>query len=141
MRRAVAQGTFDILHPGHLHYLREAAATADRLHVIVARAENVTHKPAPVLPGAQRVEMVAALDPVDDARLGHPADIFVPIKEIEPDVIVLGHDQHHDPDALRDALGERGIDCDVVRASAREASPGELLSTGRIVDQILDRRG
>ena len=142
MTRVVAQGTFDILHPGHLHYLEDAAAMGQALHVIVARSENVTHKEPPVLPDRQRVEMVDALDPVDEARLGHSEDIFVPIEEIDPDVIVLGHDQHHDEEAIADALATRGIDCDVRRASAREAKyDGELLSTGRIIDRILQRRG
>jgi FAD synthetase len=142
MRRVVAQGTFDILHPGHVHYLEDAASMGEELHVIVARADNVTHKPSPILPGHQRVEMVEALDPVDHARLGHPEDIFVPIEDIEPAVIALGHDQHHDDDAIREALAERGIDCEVVRASARDPREDrELLSTGDIVDRILDERG
>jgi FAD synthetase len=140
--RVVAQGTFDILHPGHLHYLREAKAMGDELHVIVARSTNVTHKPAPVVPGPQRVEMVGGLDPVDHARLGHPQDIFVPIEDIEPAIIALGHDQHHDDDAIEAAAAERGIDLAVRRASAREPTEGEeLLSTGRIIDRILDERG
>jgi FAD synthetase len=142
VRRVVAQGTFDILHPGHYHYLREAKALGDELHVIVARHENVTHKQPPVLAGRQRRDMVAALDVVDEARLGHPEDIFVPIREIDPDVIVLGHDQHHDEAALHDALVGRGLDCDVTRASARDpAYDDELLSTGDIVERILDHRG
>ena len=140
--RVVAQGTFDILHPGHLHYLREARAMGDELHVIVARRENVTHKSPPVLADRQRRDMVAALDVVDVARLGHPDDIFVPIHEIDPAVIVLGHDQHHDEEALRAALDARELDCEVARASAREpAYDGELLSTGDIVDRVLDERG
>ncbi|MEF8782274.1 MAG: adenylyltransferase/cytidyltransferase family protein [Haloarculaceae archaeon] len=141
MRRVVAQGTFDILHPGHVHYLREAAAMGDRLHVIVARSPNVTHKPDPVVPAAQRVEMVAALDPVDEARKGHPEDIFVPIEEIEPDVIALGYDQHHDEDAIGEAVAARGIDCELRRASARERRDDELLSTARIIEKIVDERG
>jgi len=139
--RAVAQGTFDILHPGHVHYLQDAASHADELHVIVARKDNVTHKAPPVLSDRQRVEMVGALGVVDHARLGDPDDIFVPIEEIEPDVIVLGYDQHHDAEGIRAALAERGIDCQVKRATPREDHPDELLSTGRIVDRILDRRG
>lgn len=138
--RVVAQGTFDILHPGHLHYLEDAAAMGDELHVIIARSDNVTHKAPPVVPDEQRREMVAALDPVDDARLGHPSDIFVPIEEIEPDVIALGYDQHHDDEALAEALAERGIDAEVRRATAREMDDDYLLSTGRIIDRILRER-
>jgi len=141
-RRVVAQGTFDIVHPGHVHYLCEAASHGDELHVIVARRRNVSHKDPPVLPDRQRCDVVAALDPVDHAHLGHPRDFLVPIEEIDPAVIVLGHDQHHDADAVRDALAGRAIDCEVRRASAlSERYSGELLSTGRIVDTILDARG
>ncbi|PSP89403.1 FAD synthase [Halobacteriales archaeon QS_4_66_20] len=141
MSRVVAQGTFDILHPGHVHYLQDARSMGDTLHVIVARQSNVTHKPDPVVPGPQRVEMVAALDPVDHARLGHPEDIFVPIEEIDPDVIALGYDQHHDAEAIESQLAERGIDCEVQRASARERSADELLSSGEIIERILAERG
>lgn len=141
MKRVVAQGTFDILHPGHVHYLSEAAALGDELHVILARSTNVTHKPGPVIPDDQRVEMVEALEPVDHARLGHPEDIFVPIEDIEPSFIVLGHDQHHDAAAIEDELAERGIDCEVRRASARERDGEELLSSGDIIDHIIDQRG
>jgi len=138
--RVVAQGTFDLLHPGHVHYLSEAASMGDELHVIVARDENVTHKPSPIIGGDQRVEMVEALEPVDHARLGHPEDIFVPIEDIGPTVIALGHDQHHDVAGIETALAERGIDCEVVRASGREADSEELLSTGRIIQRIIERR-
>ena len=142
MRHVVAQGTFDLLHPGHVHYLRDARLMGDKLHAVVARQSNVTHKPDPVIPGPQRVEMVSALEPVDHARLGHPEDIFVPIEEINPDVIALGYDQHHDIDAIESQLADRGIDCDVRRASARErTSENELLSSGEIVEKILAERG
>jgi len=140
MTVVVAQGTFDILHPGHVHYLSDAAAMGDRLHVIVARGENVTHKPKPILSDGQRRRMVEALDVVDEAHLGHPEDIFVPIERIGPDVIVLGYDQHHDEEGLQSALRSRGIDSRVERASARDTPADELSSTGRIVDRIVERR-
>lgn len=142
MTRAIAQGTFDILHPGHVHYLKDAASYGDELHVIIARRENVTHKAKPVLADQQRRDMVAALDIVDEAHLGDTEDIFVPIERIDPDYVVLGHDQHHDEDGIQAALDDRGIDCEVRRASAREKRyDDELLSTGRIVDRILAERG
>ena len=142
MTRVVAQGTFDLLHPGHVHYLEDAAAHGDELHAIVARRTNVTHKPAPVLCARQRRDMVAALDVVDEAHLGDPADVFVPIERLDPDVIVLGFDQHHDEADIADALADRGIDCRVERASGREPKyEDELLSSGDIVDRILRERG
>jgi FAD synthetase len=138
----VAQGTFDLLHPGHLHYLAEAAGMGEELHVIVARESNVTHKAPPIVPERQRREMVAALEPVDEARLGHPEDIFVPIEELRPDVIALGYDQHHDVAGIERALAERDIDCEVRRAGKREPrSYEELLSSGQVVERILDERG
>ncbi|MDS0282998.1 adenylyltransferase/cytidyltransferase family protein [Haloarcula onubensis] len=141
MRRVVAQGTFDLLHPGHVHYLSDAAAMGEELHVIIARSGNVTHKEPPVVPDEQRREMVAALKPVDEAHLGHPEDIFVPIERIDPDIIALGYDQHHDEQRLQAALGERGIDCEIRRASALDRNdPDRLLSTGRIIDRILAER-
>ena len=142
MTRVVAQGTFDLLHPGHVHYLSDAAAMGEELHVIIARAENVTQKEPPVIPDEQRREMVAALKPVDEAHLGHPEDIFVPIERIDPDIIALGYDQHHDEERLHAALAERGIDCDIRRASPLDRDdPDRLLSTGRIIDQIVAERG
>ncbi|MXR42742.1 adenylyltransferase/cytidyltransferase family protein [Halobaculum sp. WSA2] len=141
-RIALAQGTFDILHPGHLHYLEDAAARGDELHVIVARRENVTHKSKPVCPDRQRRDMIDALEIVDEAHLGHPEDLFVPVREIGPDVIVLGFDQHHDESAIADALAAEGIDAEVARATGREPRyEGELLSTGDIVDRLLRERG
>jgi FAD synthetase len=141
MRRVVAQGTFDLLHLGHLQYLSDAKSMGDRLHVIIARSENVTHKAKPVVPDRQRRAMVEALDPVDEARLGHTDDFFVPIREIDPDLIVLGHDQHHDEERLAERLDGEGIDCDVARAPPRDPDDDEeILSTGRIIDRICDRR-
>jgi FAD synthetase len=141
MKRVVAQGTFDILHPGHVHYLREASSMGEELHTIVARSENVTHKSGPVIPDKQRVEMVSSLKPVDEARLGHPDDIFVPIEDIDPAVIVLGHDQHHDADAIQQELDARGIDCEVTRASKHDPEyDDELLSSRGIIERIVARR-
>ncbi|MFW5937604.1 MAG: adenylyltransferase/cytidyltransferase family protein [Halanaeroarchaeum sp.] len=142
MKRVVAQGTFDIIHPGHVHYLSDAAAMGDELHVIIARRENVTHKEAPILPNRQRRDVVAALDVVDEAHVGHETDIFVPIEAIDPDVIALGYDQHHEVDEIQAKLDERGIDSTVRRASGREPNyDGEILSTHEIIERIVDERG
>lgn len=138
-RIVVAQGTFDILHPGHVHYLEESAKLGDHLEVIVARRTNVDHKRPPILPAVQRRKMVAALAAVDHARLGHPSDIFVPIEDIDPDVITLGFDQHHDPSAIKSELDHRGIECEVERIGPYEDAHDGLFSTREIIEAILER--
>ncbi len=138
----VAQGTFDLLHPGHIHYLEQAASMGETLVVIVAQPTNVDHKEAPICAARQRRDVVASLAVVDEAILGDEEDIFAPIERIEPDVIALGHDQHHDPCAIEAELERRGIDCAVRRASGREPRDDEeLLSTRLIIERILKRRG
>jgi len=137
--RVLATGTFDILHPGHLHYLEESAKLRDELHVIVSREDRIDHK-SPVVPEEQRREMVGALEPVDEARLGSEESIFVPLEDIRPDVITLGHDQHYDEEDLRDQLSERGFNADVVRVSKREEGEEEIFSTSRIIERIFEER-
>jgi len=141
VRKVLATGTFDVLHPGHVHYLRESAAEGDQLVVIVARGSMVSHKNPPVVPEEQRREMVEALGVVDDAVLGSDDSIFEPLYDIRPDIVTLGHDQHYDEDDLRDGLRERGFGADVVRVSGREENEDEILSTSGIVERILDERG
>ncbi len=55
IRRVVATGTFDLLHPGHIYYLEESKKLGDELWVIVARDMNVKHKPRPIIPEEQRL--------------------------------------------------------------------------------------
>lgn len=141
MTRVVAQGTFDILHPGHIHYLSEAKAMGDELHVIIARRSNVTHKEPPVLSNRQRRDVIEALEMVDAAHVGDETDIFAPIETLKPDIIALGFDQHHDVASIRASLRERGLDCQVERVSGREPRyEDEILSTGDIIDRIIERR-
>lgn len=137
LKRVVATGTFDILHPGHLYYLEESKKFGDELHVIVARDENVRHKPKPVIPEGQRLRMVNALKPVDFARLGDLIDMYRPIEDINPAVITLGFNQHFDEDRLRQELGDRGLYPEVVRIGSYA---GERFCSSRIiVSQVLER--
>ena len=136
MTRILATGTFDILHPGHLFYLSQAAALGDELYVIVARASMIKHKPKPILPDEHRLEMVQALKLVDRAVLGSETNIFEPLYEIMPDIIALGFDQYFNIENLKKELVDRGVAADVVRVE--ETNSGRLRSTRRIIDLILD---
>ncbi len=139
VRRVVATGTFDIIHPGHIYYLEESGKLGNELHVIVARDANVRHKPRPVIGEAQRLRVVRALRMVDSARLGHETDMFRPVEEIDPAVITLGFNQHFSEDELAKALRERGIGAEVVRIGEYTGDP--CSSTRKIIDRILETRG
>ncbi|WP_202320097.1 adenylyltransferase/cytidyltransferase family protein [Archaeoglobus neptunius] len=138
-RRVVATGTFDIIHPGHITFLREAKKLGDELIVIVAREKNVKHKPKPVVPEEQRRRVVEAIKYVDRAILGDENDMFRPIMELKPDVIVLGHDQHFDEKWLVDELKKRNLNCEVVRIKVREDC--EFCSSHRIIERVLEKYG
>ena len=137
MIRVVATGTFDILHPGHLYYLEESRNLGDELVVIVARDTNVKHKPRPILPEDQRLRVVRALRPVDQARPGDLHDMFRPIEELRPGIITLGFNQHFDEEHLRKRLRERGLDAEVVRIPGYT---GSLASSSKIIERILNTR-
>ncbi|MDI6859607.1 MAG: FAD synthase [Methanocellales archaeon] len=139
MTKVLATGTFEILHPGHLTYLRCAKALGDELIVIVARDKMIKHKRAPVVPEEQRLEMVQSLSIVDRAILGSERDIFEPLYEIKPDVIALGHNQCFDADELTGQLRKRGLEAKVVRIE--EFNPGELCGCGKIVEKIIEKYG
>jgi FAD synthetase len=137
MTRVVATGTFDLLHPGHIYYLEESRKLGDELFVIVARDANVKHKPRPVIPEEQRRTMVASLRAVDHAVLGDPVDMFRPIREIRPDVITIGFNQHFDTELLVRQLAEQSLDARVVRIT--RCPEGALCSSRLIVSEILRR--
>jgi Glycerol-3-phosphate cytidylyltransferase (EC 2.7.7.39) len=138
LKKVVATGTFDLLHPGHLFYLTESRRLGDELYVIVARDKNVKHKPPPILPEGQRLQMIGALKPVDHAQLGDMHDMFCPIEEIRPAIITLGYNQHFDEKELEAALRSRGLSCRLVRIGRYEGD--EYASSRAIVERILHIR-
>ena len=135
----VATGTFDIIHPGHIRFLEEARKLGDELVVIVARERNVRHKPKPVIPEEQRRRVVEAIKYVDKAILGDEEDIFKPIEELKPDVIVLGYDQHFDERWLEKELKKRKLNCKVVRITVKEECG--FCSSHVIIEKILEKYG
>lgn len=139
MKRVLATGTFDLLHPGHIFFLEEAKKLGDELYVIVARDSKIEHKPRPIVPEKQRAKMIAALKIVDHAILGSENDIFEPLKKIQPDVIALGHDQVFDSDKLKEELAKRGFKPEIVRIKKSESC--EFCSSGSIIKEILKRNG
>jgi FAD synthetase len=138
MTRVLATGTFDILHPGHILYLRKAKELGDELFVIVSRDSMIQHKSKPILPEQQRLQVVEALEMVDHAELGSERDIFEPLTLIKPDIIALGFDQYFDENKLQEDLEKRHIPSKVIRLPYHDS--GTLSSTENIIRAIIKRR-
>lgn len=136
-KKVLVGGVFDILHPGHVFFLRKAREMGDQLVVVVARDKTVIKEKGrkPIIPEDQRREMVEALKPVDMAILGQEEKMET-IKMVKPDLIVLGHDQMVDENKLREELVKHGLDCRVVRL--RETYSCHLSSTSQILRQVAD---
>ncbi|MEM3342122.1 MAG: adenylyltransferase/cytidyltransferase family protein [Thermoplasmata archaeon] len=136
MTRVMATGVFDLLHAGHLHYLREAKKLGDELWVVVATDATVRKfKHEPILKEASRLELVSELKVVDHAVLGSEGDRFEVVKRIQPDVIALGWDQKDDPEELERQLQSLGLKCRVVRLDYRN---DDLGATRRIIQKVID---
>lgn len=92
---AFANGHFDLLHVGHLRYLAAARAEADRLVVAINDDDSVARLKGagrPLVPAAERAELLAALAPVDYVVVfagDSPAPLLA---RLRPDVHCKGTD-------------------------------------------------
>ena len=126
----LAGGVFDIIHPGHIHTLNAAKALGDVLVVAIATdktAEKMKKRP-PLHDQELRRELVSCLTMVDSAIVGHENDIFETVKEIKPDIIVLGYDQVHQEKFIDDGCERINLDVKIVRLE----SPAPELSSSEI---------
>lgn len=105
----MAQGVFDIIHPGHIHYLEKSAELGDKLTVIIARDQRLERET--YFTEEERRQIVQALKPVDKAKLGSKENIYKTVSKTDPDIITLGHDQEHDKKQVKktaeDATGHK----------------------------------
>jgi D-glycero-beta-D-manno-heptose 1-phosphate adenylyltransferase len=95
-RLVFTNGVFDILHPGHVRYLRGARALGDALVVGVnsdRSARALAKGPGrPINPEAERAEVVAALASVDVVAIFDEDTPFEIVQALQPDVLVKGAD-------------------------------------------------
>jgi len=108
---AFANGCFDVLHVGHVRYLQGAAAEADRLVVAVNDDRSVAMLKGagrPILPAADRAELVAALRGVDYVVVFGDATVERLLVRLKPDVHCKGTDYTIDTVPERAAVAEYG---------------------------------
>jgi len=105
-RFAFANGCFDLLHVGHVRYLRDAGAEADRLIVAVnddAMVRTLKGPGRPVVPAVERAEIIAALQGVDYVVIFSDPTVERLLRLLKPDVHCKG------PDYTVDSVPERGV--------------------------------
>ena len=92
---AFANGCFDLLHAGHVRYLRASAAEADRLIVAVNDDRSVAGlkgEGRPILPAAERAELVSALRCVHYVVVFSDATVERLLLLVKPEVHCKGTD-------------------------------------------------
>ncbi len=116
MKKIIVFGTFDIFHPGHQDFFRQAKKFGDFLVVVVARDKNVkdTKGAWPNNNEKKRLGNVSRYNLVDKAILGNKNDTkdykYKILQEEKPDVICLGYDQRVNKKELQKKLKEYRMD-------------------------------
>lgn len=111
-RIVFTNGCFDLMHIGHTRYLQAAKALGDVLVVGVnsdASVRTLDKAPdRPIVPEAQRAEVLAALNCVDYVIIFDESDPLQLITAVQPDVLVKGGDWTIDRIVGREIVEARG---------------------------------
>ncbi|AEE94284.1 cytidyltransferase-related domain protein [Acidianus hospitalis W1] len=138
-KKVFVGGTFDIIHPGHIEFLREASRLG-RVYVSVARDKNSEKIKGrkPINDEEQRLEVVKSIRYVYDAFLGDEKDFIKSVERVKPDIIFLGPDQHVNIDEFKKELEKRGINAEIVKMPER-INKWKHSSTTSIINEIVSR--
>lgn len=132
-------GTFEIIHPGHIAYLRQAWSLG-RVVAVVARDSTVRRvkNRDVVIPENQRLEVLSNIIYVHKARLGYEGDMFKVVEEEKPNIILLGPNQPFNEELIMRELRRRGLDnIQVIRFNDYVDCP--LCSTTKILKAISNK--
>jgi len=110
-RIILTNGCFDVLHVGHVRYLRGAKALGGRVVVAInddASVRALKGEGRPRMPAAERAEIVAALADVDAVVIFPEPDVRALLRELRPDVHAKGTDYTPETVPERDVVAEYG---------------------------------
>ncbi|QDU59823.1 Bifunctional protein HldE [Planctomycetes bacterium Pan216] len=117
-------GCFDILHAGHVHYLKEAKAQGDLLVVGLnsdASVRSLGKAPdRPINDQASRAAVLSALECVDYVCLFEEETPLELIEAVRPGVLVKGADYR-----LDEVVGRDVVECEGGRVHLAELVPGQ----------------
>ncbi|MGC2324261.1 MAG: adenylyltransferase/cytidyltransferase family protein [Terriglobales bacterium] len=110
-RIILTNGCFDVLHVGHVRYLRGAKALGGRVVVAVnddASVRALKGEGRPRMPAAERAEIVAALADVDAVVIFSELDVRALLRELQPDIHAKGTDYTAETVPERDVVAGYG---------------------------------
>ena len=95
VKKVMVFGTFDIIHPGHLDFFRQAKKYGQKLIVVIGRDSTVKKikNKLPQNSEKDRQKLAGALRVVDQVVLGNSKDQMKIIRRFKPAVVCLGYDQ------------------------------------------------
>jgi rfaE bifunctional protein nucleotidyltransferase chain/domain len=134
-RIILANGCFDVLHVGHVRYLRAAKELGERLVVGINSDRSVRGlkgEGRPLMPAEERAEILASLAFVDGVVIFDEPDIRGLIEEIHPDVHAKGTDYTADSVPERDTVIACGGRVEIV-GDPKDHSATELISRMRTI--------
>ncbi len=108
---AFTNGCFDILHIGHVRYLREAKKTADILVLALnsdSSVKKIKGEKRPLVPQEDRAEIMAALEFIDFVTIFDETTPLELINLLKPDVLIKGGDWAEDKVVGRDEIKKWG---------------------------------
>lgn len=111
-------GVFDIVHPGHIHTLKDAKNQGDVLVVVVARSSTALriNKQRKIYHNETlRKELVSSIRYVDYAIIGREGTLYDTVEFVKPDIIALGYDQIHTEKEIAVNCAKRGINTRIIR--------------------------
>ena len=129
----LTNGCFDLLHVGHIRYLRGAKALGGKLIVAVNADESVRRikgEGRPFMPQDERAEIIAALSDVDAVIVFDEPDVGALIREIRPDIQAKGTDYTRENVPEREEVLAHGGRVEIV-GDAKEHSTSGFLSMVR----------
>jgi rfaE bifunctional protein nucleotidyltransferase chain/domain len=94
-----ANGCFDIIHVGHIRYLKEAKTLGDLLIVAInsdSSAKKLKGDGRPVTPENERAEIVAAIEYVDYVTIFNEPNVSNLLLALKPDIHAKGTDYTED---------------------------------------------
>ncbi len=128
-RIILTNGCFDLLHVGHVRYLSAAKALGGRVVVAVNSDESVRGlkgEGRPVMPAAERAEILAALEPVDAVVVFDEPDVRALIRELRPDIHAKGTDYTPETVPERDEVVACGGRVEIV-GDPKDHSASEII--------------